>query len=43
MAFHGLYRHLVVVVVRGRHFSTRPGAALPYVGTLNIFLSFQDF
>jgi len=25
---------VVVVVVGGRHFSTRPGAALPHVGTL---------
>jgi len=30
MVFHGLYHHLVVVVVvGGRHVSTRPGAALP--------------
>ena len=43
MAFHGLYRHLVVVVVRGRHFSTRPGTALPHVGTLNILLAFRIF
>jgi len=35
MVFHGLYYHLVVVVVvGGRHFSKRPGAELPHVRTL---------